>query len=40
LAVIKNFTLFYEDLNNNKLPQYLFITPNMTNDGSFWLHDL
>lgn len=33
LAVIKNFTLFYEDLDNNKLPQYFFITPNMTNDG-------
>ncbi|KAL9127129.1 MAG: hypothetical protein Q9217_003937 [Psora testacea] len=33
LAHIKNFTLFYEDLKNNKLPQWMFITPNMTNDG-------
>jgi acid phosphatase len=33
LAVIKNLTLFYEDLANDKLPQYMFITPNMTNDG-------
>lgn len=33
LAKIKNFTMFYEDLNNNALPQWLFITPNMTDDG-------
>jgi len=33
LAKIKNFTMFYEDLNANKLPQWMFITPNMTNDG-------
>jgi acid phosphatase len=25
--------MFYEDLNNNALPQWMFITPNMTNDG-------
>jgi len=30
---IKNFTLFEEDLKNNALPQWMFITPNMTNDG-------
>ncbi|KAF8972188.1 acid phosphatase [Flammula alnicola] len=32
-ANIKNFTLFQQDLANNKLPQWFFITPNMTNDG-------
>ncbi|KAL5363459.1 phosphoesterase family-domain-containing protein [Aspergillus floccosus] len=30
LAKSKNFTMFYQDLNNNKLPQWMFITPNMT----------
>ncbi|KAL4997525.1 phosphoesterase family-domain-containing protein [Aspergillus recurvatus] len=33
LRQIKNFTSFYEDLKNQRLPQYSFITPNMTNDG-------
>lgn len=33
LAKSKNFTLFYEDLAANKLPQWMFITPNMTNNG-------
>lgn len=33
LATNKNFTMFYKDLENNKLPQWMFITPNMTNDG-------
>ncbi|RHZ64941.1 uncharacterized protein CDV56_108578 [Aspergillus thermomutatus] len=33
LAKSKNFTMFYNDLDNNKLPQWMFITPNMTNDG-------
>lgn len=33
LAKIKNLTMFYEDLNNNALPQWMFITPNMTSDG-------
>ena len=33
LAKIKNFTMFYQDLNKNTLPQWLFITPNMTDDG-------
>lgn len=25
--------MFYEDLLSEKLPQWIFITPNMTNDG-------
>ncbi|KAJ5930066.1 hypothetical protein N7466_005559 [Penicillium verhagenii] len=33
LAKSKNFTMFYEDLDNNALPQWMFITPNMTDDG-------
>ncbi|KAG6896030.1 hypothetical protein C0992_010780 [Termitomyces sp. T32_za158] len=33
LANIKNFTLFNQDLVANRLPQWIFITPNMTNDG-------
>ncbi|KAL2796409.1 phosphoesterase family-domain-containing protein [Aspergillus keveii] len=33
LKQIKNFTSFYEDLENHALPQYAFITPNMTNDA-------
>lgn len=33
LAKIKNTTVFYEDLKANKLPQWMFITPNMTSDG-------
>ncbi|KAF3765703.1 phosphoesterase-domain-containing protein [Cryphonectria parasitica EP155] len=33
LAVMKNLTLFYEDLENETLPQWMFITPNMTDDG-------
>jgi len=33
LAKIKNLTMFYKDLENNSLPQWMFITPNMTNDG-------
>lgn len=30
MANIKNFTLFAQDLENNKLPQWMFITPNMS----------
>ena len=30
LAKIKNFTLFNEDLSANTLPQWMFITPNMS----------
>ncbi|KAI1324057.1 acid phosphatase [Xylariaceae sp. FL0255] len=33
LAVIKNTTMFYKDLAANELPQWMFITPNMTSDG-------
>ncbi|KAL2065673.1 hypothetical protein VTL71DRAFT_3343 [Oculimacula yallundae] len=33
LAQSKNFTLFDQDLAKNSLPQWMFITPNMTNDG-------
>jgi acid phosphatase len=33
LAQIKNFTSFEEDLANQKLPQWSFVTPNMTDDG-------
>ena len=33
LAKIKNLTMFYEDLENDSLPQWMFITPNMTSDG-------
>ncbi|KAL9621672.1 MAG: hypothetical protein Q9160_003925 [Pyrenula sp. 1 TL-2023] len=33
LANIKNMTLFQEDLKNDKIPQWSFITPNMTSDG-------
>jgi acid phosphatase len=30
LSLIKNFTMFHQDLENNKLPQWMFITPNMS----------
>jgi hypothetical protein len=30
LAKSKNFTMFYRDLNANALPQWMFITPNMS----------
>ncbi|KKK26407.1 acid phosphatase [Aspergillus rambellii] len=33
LRQIKNFTSFYDDLKQQRLPQYMFITPNMTNDA-------
>lgn len=33
LSQMKNFTTFYEDLENDTLPQWMFITPNMTSDG-------
>lgn len=33
LANIKNYTMFDQDLDQKTLPQYAFITPNMTNDG-------
>ncbi|KAI1844428.1 hypothetical protein JX266_009315 [Neoarthrinium moseri] len=33
LALMKNLTQFYVDLENDALPQWMFITPNMTSDG-------
>jgi len=30
---IKNFEHFYDDLHEKKIPQWVFITPNMTNDA-------
>jgi acid phosphatase len=33
LARIKNLTLFNDELKLNTLPQWMFITPNMTSDG-------
>jgi len=30
LAKIKNFTMFDSDLKENKMPQWMFITPNMS----------
>jgi acid phosphatase len=33
LAKTKPLTLFNEDLKNGALPQWMFITPNMTSDG-------
>lgn len=32
-AQIKNLTAFYDDLEADTLPQWMFITPNMTSDG-------
>lgn len=33
LAKNKNLTEFYSDLEHDRLPQWMFITPNMTSDG-------
>jgi len=33
LSNIKNFTMFNADVAANTLPQWMFITPNMTSDG-------
>ncbi|KFY72412.1 hypothetical protein V499_07458 [Pseudogymnoascus sp. VKM F-103] len=33
LSKIKNLTMFQQDLKANKLPQWMFITPNMTSDA-------
>jgi acid phosphatase len=33
LDLIKNFTTFNDDLQKQQLPQWAFITPNMTDDG-------
>ena len=35
LALIKNFTLFDRDLAANTLPQWMFITPNMSEQSLF-----
>ncbi|KAK8863305.1 Acid phosphatase [Apiospora arundinis] len=32
-AKLKNFTLFYEDLEKKRIPQWGFITPNLYNNG-------
>jgi hypothetical protein len=32
-ARMKNLTMFYRDLESGALPQWMFITPNMTSDG-------
>ncbi|KAL8396851.1 hypothetical protein RB594_003806 [Gaeumannomyces avenae] len=33
VAKVKNFTLFNEDLQNKRLPQWGFVTPNLYNNG-------
>lgn len=33
LSQIKNLTQFQNDYKNGKLPQWMFVTPNMTSDG-------
>ncbi|KAK0103535.1 hypothetical protein ONS95_005555 [Cadophora gregata] len=33
LAKSKNFTMFQKELTQGLLPQWMFLTPNMTNDG-------
>lgn len=33
LELIKNFTSLTDDINNKALPQWAFITPNMTDDA-------
>jgi acid phosphatase len=33
LGLIKNFTAFDDDLQKQQLPQWAFVTPNMTDDG-------
>ncbi|KAG8160633.1 hypothetical protein KVR01_008897 [Diaporthe batatas] len=33
LAKSKNLTTFYEELASNSLPQWIWVTPNMTSDG-------
>jgi acid phosphatase len=40
LAKIKPLTMFNDQLKANTLPQWMFITPNMTSDGEYlypWL---
>lgn len=33
LAKAKNLTMFYDELESGTLPQWMWITPNMTSDG-------
>lgn len=33
LAKAKNLTMFYDELENGTLPQWMWITPNMTSNG-------
>lgn len=33
LAKAKNLTMFYDELETGTLPQWIWITPNMTSDG-------
>lgn len=33
LAKAKNLTMFYDELESGTLPQWIWITPNMTSDG-------
>ncbi len=33
IAQVKNLTMFHSDLKHDRLPQWMFITPNMTSDG-------
>ena len=40
LARIKNFTMFDKELADHTLPQWMFITPNMTNNGHDKVQDL
>src|ERR1700761_1856324 len=35
LSYIKNLTLFHEDLKHDRLPQWMFITPNMSKSPAF-----
>lgn len=38
LEKIKPLTMFKDDLEQEKLPQWMFITPNMTSDGKQYRH--
>jgi acid phosphatase len=35
IAKVKNLTMFFEDLEDEKLPQWMFITPNMSEQTPF-----
>jgi acid phosphatase len=40
LAKMRPLTMFNEDLEKGELPQWMFITPNMTSDGEFGQMDV